>query len=293
MRIVLALVAVFALALGLAYALGRGWQALGETEVPVATCPPQTLAERFSGQILDDAPSHPRTGATLTGTVSGPRSAGPERVERLAVIQSDRLYWIDRFRLRPRSEIVPGQAGYLLEIPGNELQGEGDLLVTSACLPPHPVKRRRWQRSDVPRPDSDAERERLVAYLREHLPERDHAALYPSGTFKPRIADIFPVDFPGCERLALIGDVGQDPALGDDVSALVCLQLGDTIGLTVRGPARGHQIQSVEALDLDGDGAEELIVDRRAQVTGATHVRTLMWYDAAAGGFAELELGTL
>jgi len=282
------LIGGFVLALGLAYAVGRIVQAVQTPEPPVV-CPDVPMAERLDGHIVGLAHvAIVKIGARLIGSVPGPRSIGPDPLERLTIVQGDRMYRTHRFERLARSVRSPGSSGYDLTISSTALQLESPVLfVTSACVPEHPVKLRVWQLGPVsdllPAPQEEV---RLREYLREQLP--GEAAAIAAAV--PRIVGELAANIPGCARPAVL-----DEGRMDDVrfTGLVCLGSGGVVVQTLFGPERGSGIDELAVLDIDGDGIDELIVVHREQaIAGSyTHRSVLIHHDAASDALAAIELG--
>jgi len=282
------LIGGFALALGLAYAVGRGVQAVQTPEEPVV-CPEQPLAQRLEGHIVGLAHVQvTKVGARLTGSVQGPQSIGPDPLERLTIVQGNRLYRTHRFERLARGQRSPGSSGYDLTISSTALELASPVLfVTSACVPDHPVKLRVWQLGPVsdlmPAPHEEV---RLRDYLREQLPGEGAAI----AAAMPRIVGELATNLPGCARPAVLGDGRTDEVR---FTALVCLGLGGVVEQTLFGPVRGSAIDELAALDIDGDGIDELIAVHREQAIAGnyTHRSVLIHHDAASEQLAAIELG--
>jgi hypothetical protein len=282
------LIGGFVLALGLAYAVGRGVQAVQAPEEPVV-CPEMPLKQRLDGHIVGLAHVQiTKIGARMIGSVRGPQSIGPDPLERLTVVQGDRMYRIRRFERLSLGVRSPGSSGFDLTIPGTSLRLESPVLfVTSACIPDHPVKLRVWELGPASHlMPAQHEEVRLRDYLREQLPG-EAAAIAAAA---PRIVGELATNVPGCARAAVLGDGRADD---DRFTALVCLGFGGVVERTLFGPVRGSGIDELAALDIDGDGIDELIAVHREQAIAGnyTHRSVLIHHDAATDELAAIELG--
>lgn len=278
----------FALALGLAYAVGRGVQAVQTPEEPVV-CPEVPMKQRLDGHIAGLAHVQiTKIGARLIGSVQGPQAIGPDPLERLTIVEGNRMYRTTRFERISLSQRSPGSSGYDLTISSTALQLESPVLfVTSACVPDHPVKLRVWQLGPVSDlMPAEHEEVRLRDYLREQMP-RESAAVDAA---MPRIVGELATNVPGCARAAVLGDGRTD---GVRFTALVCLGLGGVVEQALFGPVRGSAIDELAALDLDGDGIDELIAVHREQAFAGnySHRSVLIHHDAATDALAAIELG--
>lgn len=272
----------FVVALGLAFGVGRGVQWVWPEEPPVV-CPEVPMAERFAGHIAGPAQVViERIGAQIEGVVPGPHPAGPEPLERLTIVQGDRLYRTSRFE----RTIQPGGAGFRLTIPISELELETPIMfVTSACVPDHPTRLRYWRLGsfeDLARSFGDEEAA-LRAYLREVVPADEQRAV---DRVRMRVVGAMETDLPGCARPGVVMDTDRDE--GHPLAALVCLGPGNAVTQTLFGPSRDSVVVAMAALDLDGDGHDELVAVHRE----GTHARSVLIHrEPAKDGLAAIQLG--
>lgn len=283
MRPLALLLGVFALALVLSFAVGRGVRAVrGPDGAPSVVCPEGPLAERLAGHIVGLMHFHGEAyGPTLAGVVPGDRPAGPDPLTELTLVQGDALTRTGRFERILRSRVQPGSIGYHLTVPVSELPGRGTpLFVTSACVPDHPVSLRAWHTGAAFLRAGRAPE--LLAYLREQLPETDFMGAAPT------IAGAVPTTLPDCPRVGVVASLADPAPLG----AVVCLDATDSVTRTVRAPIPEQTIEAIAALDLDGDGVDELIVVHQQIVRAVTRRRAeLMQHDA--GSFRVHDLGAV
>lgn len=286
MRRLLVVLAAFVGALGLAYGLGRGVQAIQGEEVPVV-CPAGPLPERLAGHIVGLAHVvSERYGAKLGGVVPGSRTGGPEPLATMTVIQGSRLTRTGRFDRRLHGEFDEG-AGYALEIPASVLPGPEDVVfVTSACVPDHPVALRVWQ--NAPKsggPHGLAVRGALGGWLRAAVGDEVIAET------RPRLLATMTTTIPGCGRIEVVGSDTSAPDV-DTLAGLACVDEAGAAA-TALVPELGTQLEAVATLDLDGDGVDEVIAVQMFALHGGRTARrgVLLAWDAAGGGFTAVDLG--
>jgi hypothetical protein len=222
--------------------------------------------------------------------VPGARPEGPELLTGLTLIQGDQLVRSDRFERVRRAQLNPGTIGFQLTMPLSTLPGgEGPVFVTSACVPDHATTMRTWQATgDGLSRASAAEESSLMPYLKTTLTTADLATLGLS----PRVVGTLPTSIPGCARLGVLGTSGS-PYTETLLAGLVCFHEGAVVR-TVRAPVVGYPLLEVAALDIDGDGVDELIVLRREVVLGDSLPHgSVIWYDAAGDRFVEIDIGTI
>lgn len=260
------------------------------------TCPEQTWAQRFAGQVAGLGwISFEKGDVHVRVSVPGERPAGPGSLPPLTVIRkAGRMDAVTAERSVMVSERKGQSTTVALEFMAPAPFDDRVAFVTTACVPNADAQLRVWSWAGDMRemaPDFDALKPRVDRHVSESLGPGVRSVWDRSVGVMPAGLGSFTSRIPGCARL-LVVNADLSPRLGYDfMSAVLCVGDDANNFKDVMAPLRNRFIREVGVVDLDGDGVEEVVVrhqthDSRGQAV-VTTTDLLLTYEPRRGEFAQ------